>query len=178
MIMQSHKIYKFKSDKRTLIVTLLYLAIASLSALLIYHLYAGGYFSAWFISVVCGVIALLTLSIPRRLILTEQTLSIVCILEIDEIPLSEIVSIRKIDNAQCRYITPLLGSCGFFGHFGYYLDWSTFERVKMHATEWNNMVEIVDIYEDRHYISCREAEDLIARIEQHILQPISEPQEA
>ncbi len=137
---QSHKTYRFKSNRRTLIVTLLYLAIASISAVVIYHLYAGGYFSAWFISVVCAIMALITLSIPRRLILTEKSLSIVCILEIDEIPTSEIVSIRKVDNSECRYITPLLGSCGFFGHFGYYLDWSSFERVKMHATEWNNLV--------------------------------------
>lgn len=167
--MQSEKIYKFKSDKRSIIITTLYFIVAAIAAVGIYHLYAGGYFSAWFISVVCAIIALIALSIPRKLILSPESLTVLCLLKVVEIPINEIISVQRVEPEERRWIVPLLGSYGFFGYFGYYFDLSTFEQVKFYATQWNELIEIVDIYDDRHYISCTEGDELIATIERHIL---------
>ena len=58
----------------------------------------------------------------------------------------------------------LFGSSGFFGYYGKYFDLKEFEIVNIYASEWNNFVEIVDIYDSRTYVSCRDAEELIASI--------------
>ncbi len=154
-------IYKFNCDRRTIIITIVYIAILSLVSVAIWLMYVGGYFSAWFISVVVALLALLTLSIPRRIVVDEQMLSIVCVLEIVEIPLCEIASVRLLRPSEKRLMMPIFGSYGFFGYYGYYLNLSTFERVKFYATELNNLVEIVDIYDDSYYVSCRNSDALI-----------------
>ncbi len=161
----SDKIYKYNSNRKTYITTIIYFVLFFAVALLTMYLYEGEYVSAWFISVVVALIALMVISIPRKIVVTDDTLNIMCVLEIVEIPLEEIVSIRKIEEQEYRWIVPLLGSYGFFGYFGYYLDLNTFDRVRFYATEWQNIVEIVDIYDDRYYISCREYEDLIDLID-------------
>lgn len=163
------QIYRYKHDKRSVIITTLYFIATAIAAVGIYHLYAGNYFSAWFISVVCAMIALIALSIPHKLILSNESLTILCLLKVVDIPINEIVSVQRVEASERRWIVPLIGSFGFFGYFGYYLDLATFERVKIYATQWNDLIEIVDIYDDRHYISCTEGDELIATIEQQIL---------
>ncbi len=167
--MENSKTYKFKSDKRSKIITASSFVVATLLAIALYHLYAGGYFSAWFISVVCAIIALIALSIPRRLILSSDALTVMCLLKVVEIPINEIVSIRRVEPSERRWFIPLLGSFGFFGYFGYYLDLATFERVKFYATDWSELIEIIDIYDDRHFISCADGDELIATIDKQIL---------
>ncbi len=135
---------------------------------LIWLLYVGGYFSAWFISVVAALVGLMVLSIPRRIVVDKNAVSIVCVLEIVELPIAEIASVRLIEPTESRWIVPLFASRGFFGYYGYYLDLSSLDRVHFYATEWQNLVEIVDIYDDRYYVSCREHEQLIAQIEGYI----------
>ena len=36
-----------------------------------------------------------------------------------------------------------------------------FDIITIYASEWDNFVEITDIYDNRTYVSCREADDLI-----------------
>ncbi len=163
-IAMEQKIYKYKSDKRTLIFTIIYLVILLLACVFIWFMYVGGYFSAWFISVVVALIALMTLSIPRRIVVDQEALTIVCMLEIVEIPLNEIASACKVDRRDTRWMVPLFASHGFFGYYGYYLDLNTFERVKFYTTERNNLIEIEDIYDDRYYISCRNADELLSQL--------------
>ncbi|MFI3280683.1 MAG: PH domain-containing protein [Rikenellaceae bacterium] len=157
--------YKFHSNRRTLITTIVYFIVFVVAGLLIWLMYVGGYFSAWFISLMVALIALMSLSIPRRVTVDDNNVTILCLLEMVEIPRSEIVSINKVDTNDCRWIIPIFGSRGFFGYYGYYLDLATLERVRFYATEWQNLVEIVDIYDDRYYISCRQADQLIEQIE-------------
>ena len=36
--------------------------------------------------------------------------------------------------------------------------------MRLYASEWRNFVEIVDIYEDRLYVSCADADRLVAEL--------------
>ncbi|MFI3264575.1 MAG: PH domain-containing protein [Rikenellaceae bacterium] len=164
----SQKIYKYHSDRKTYITTIIYFAILAIAGLLIVYMYVGGFFSAWFISLVAALIALIVISIPRNIVVDENSLTILCVLEIVEIPINDIASIQKVDNSECRWFTPIIGSRGFFGYFGFYIDLNSLERIRLYATEWQNLVEIIDIYDDRYYISCREAEELITQVQTYI----------
>lgn len=129
-----------------------------------YTLYTGGFFSAWFVSFVLALMALMILSIPRRIVLLDNKVEIQCIFDITEIDIAEIAQIEKVDKEKLRWTMLLLGSSGFFGYYGKYFDFKELEFVTIYASEWNNFVEIVDIYDSRTYVSCRDAEALIASI--------------
>ena len=129
-----------------------------------YTLYTGGFFSAWFVSFVLALMALMILSIPRRIVLLDNKVEIQCIFDITEIDIAEIAQIEKVDKEKLRWTMLLFGSSGFFGYYGKYFDFKELEFVTIYASEWNNFVEIVDIYDSRTYVSCRDAEALIASI--------------
>ncbi len=163
--MENRRVYKYHSDRKTYITTAVCLAILLAISGVIIYMYVGGFFSAWFISLVAALIALVVISIPRNIVVDNDTLTILCVLEVVEIPIDDIAAIQKVENSECRWLLPIFGSRGFFGYFGYYIDFSTWERVQFYATEWQNLVEIIDIYDDRYYVSCREADLLIEHIE-------------
>jgi hypothetical protein len=106
------------------------------------------------------------LSIPRRIAILEETLEIQCISDTTEIDVREIASIRKVEKREMRWMMPLFASAGFFGYYGKFFDFREFETVTIYSSEWNNFVEITDIYDTRVYVSCREADNLICAIEQ------------
>ena len=66
-------IYKYRFDRRTIYWTLVYLVVFILLGGLLYHLYEGGYLSAWFTSFIVALIALMSLSIPRRIVVADET---------------------------------------------------------------------------------------------------------
>ena len=78
-------IYKYRFDRRTIYWTLVYLVVFILLGGLLYHLYEGGYLSAWFTSFIVALIALMSLSIPRRIVVSDKTVEIRCLLDITEI---------------------------------------------------------------------------------------------
>lgn len=156
--------FDYKFDRRTIILTVLILLLCIAGAVLLYTLYTGGFFSAWFVSFVLALIALMILSIPRRIVLLDNKVEIQCIFDITEIDIAEIAQIQKVEKDTLRWTVLLLGSSGFFGYYGKYFDLKEFEIVNIYASEWNNFVEIVDIYDSRTYVSCRDAEALIASI--------------
>lgn len=161
---QMEHIYKYRFDRRTLYWTLVHLAIFALLGGLLYHLYEGGYLSAWFTSFIVALIALMGLSIPRKIVVTEEKIEVRCLLDITEIRRGEIASVRRIETGRMKWFIPVFGSCGFFGYYGYFLDLKRFELVRLYATQWRNFVEIVDIYEERLYVSCTEADALTAEL--------------
>lgn len=156
--------FDYKFDRRTILLTVLILLLCTAGAVLLYTLYTGGFFSAWFVSFVLALIALMILSIPRRIVLLDNTLEIQCIFDITEIDVSEIARIRKVRTRKLRWAMLLFGSSGFFGYYGKYFDLKEFEVITIYASEWNNFVEIVDIYDSRTYVSCRDADALIASV--------------
>ena len=60
------KTYKYRFSRRAIYWTLVYLVVFVLLGWLLYHLYEGGYLSAWFTSFIVALIALMSLSIPDR----------------------------------------------------------------------------------------------------------------
>ena len=77
--------YKYRFDRRTLYWTILCLLALALLGVALYLLYEGGYLSAWFTSFIVALIALMALSIPRRIVLSPDKVSIRCLLDITEI---------------------------------------------------------------------------------------------
>lgn len=154
--------YKYHFDRRTIYWTLVYLVIFILLGGLLYHLYEGGYLSAWFTSFIVALVALMALSIPRRIVVTDDKVEIRCLLDITEIRRDEIASVHRVDVRRMKWFIPLFGGCGFFGYYGHFIDLRHFERVRLYASEWKNFVEITDIYEDRLYVSCSQADELVA----------------
>ena len=75
------KIYKYSFSRHTLSLTTIYLAIFLALGIGLYFLYEGGYLSAWFFSFIVALIALMSLSIPRRILVDDEGLHILCLLE-------------------------------------------------------------------------------------------------
>lgn len=156
--------FRYHFDRRTIIVSILALVLCAGGAVLLYMLYMGGFFSAWFVSFVMAIFALMILSIPRRIILLDNKLEIQCVFDITEIDLREISRIRKVSNRRLRWTMLLFGSSGFCGYYGKFFDLKEFEVITIYSSEWNNFVEITDIYDSRIYVSCRDADELIAAV--------------
>lgn len=156
--------YKYRFDRRTIYWTLVYLVVFALLGALLYFLYEGGYLSAWFTSFVVALIALMSLSIPRRIDVDDEKIEVRCLLDITEIRREEIASVRRVDTSRMKWFLPIFGGCGFFGYYGHFIDLRRFERVRLYASQWRNFVEIVDIYEERLYVSCTEADQLVAEL--------------
>ena len=157
-------IYKYRFDRHTIYWTLVYLVVFILLGWLLYNLYEGGYLSAWFTSFIVALIALMSLSIPRRIVVSDETVEIRCLLDITEIRRDEIASVRRVDSRRLKWFVPIFGGCGFFGYYGHFIDLRRLDRVRLYASEWRNFVEIVDIYEDRLYVSCADADRLVAEL--------------
>ncbi len=155
----------YRCDRRTLYWTLVYVVAYIGLGIGLYFLYEGEYLSAWFISCVGALLVLMALSIPRHIILDDEKLEVRCLLDLTELSREEIVSARKVGKQEMRYIIPLFGGCGFFGYYGHFLDLKHFERIRIYASEWRNLVEITDIYEERLWVSCSEPEKLIELLE-------------
>lgn len=158
--------FNFHTDRRTKVLTTLTFIIFVVGAAALFLLYKGGFFSAWFISLVLALSALMILSIPRRIAILEETLEIQCISDTTEIDVREIASIKKVEKREMRWMMPLFASSGFFGYYGKFFDFRELETVTIYASEWNNFVEITDIYDTRVYVSCRDADKLIQTITQ------------
>ena len=147
------RVFKYRFSRRTLYLSAFYILVLALIGLGLHSLYIGGYLSAWFVSLVVALFALMSLSIPRKIVVKKATVEILCLLDMTEIP------------RQMRWVVPLFGGYGFFGYYGYYFDLKTFEKVVVYASEWKNLVEIVDIYEQRYYVSCTQADELVALLQ-------------
>lgn len=157
-------IYKYRFDRRTIYWTLIYLVIFAVLGAGLYLLYEGGYLSAWFTSFIVALIALMALSIPREIVVTEERVEVRCLLDITEIPRDEIASVRRVEPRRMKWFVPVFGGCGFFGYYGHFIDLRRLERVRVYASQWRDFVEITDIYEDRLYVSCTEADRLVAEL--------------
>ena len=156
------RVFNYRLSRRTLSLSACYVVVLALIGMGLHSLYIGGYLSAWFLSLVVALFALMSLSIPRKIVVKDATVEILCLLDMTEIPRIEIASVQRVDPRQMRWVIPLFGGYGFFGYYGYYFDLKNFEKIVVYASEWKNLVEITDIYEQRYYVSCAEADEMIA----------------
>ena len=107
------KTYKYRFSRRAIYWTLVYLVVFVLLGWLLYHLYEGGYLSAWFTSFIVALIALMSLSIPRRIVVSDETVEIRCLLDITEIRRLEQVRTDFAANVSHELKTPLTSIRGF-----------------------------------------------------------------
>lgn len=155
------RVFKYNFSRKVLFWGVLQIIVVGLFGYWLYTLYEGGYISAWFASFIVALLGLLFLSIPRKIEVTPDKINIICILELTEIKIADIVRIRTVNPRTQKWFVPLFGAYGFFGYYGIYLDLRRFEKVKIYTTEWQYLVEIVDVYDDRYYISCRDRDVFI-----------------
>ena len=116
------RVFKYRFSRRTLYLSAFYILVLALIGLGLHSLYIGGYLSAWFVSLVVALFALMSLSIPRKIVVKKATVEILCLLDMTEIPRMEIASVQRVDPRQMRWVVPLFGGYGFFGYYGYYFD--------------------------------------------------------
>lgn len=154
--------YKYRFDRRTLYWTALYVVVYIGLGYGLYRLYAGEYLSAWFISCVGALMILMALSIPRKLVVTDASLEIRCLLDITELRRDEIVGARRVEADEMRWLLPLFGGCGFFGYYGHFFDLRHFDRLLIYASRWRDLVEIMTVYDDRIWVSCEAADELVS----------------
>ena len=159
-----NNIYKYHFDRHTFYSTLCHFVVFILLGLALLYLYEGGYLSAWFTSFVVALIALMSLSIPRKIVVTEDTVEVRCLLDITEIRRDEIASVRCVDPRYMKWMMPIFGANGFFGYYGHFLSLKRFERVRIYASEWKNFVEITTIYDEKLYVTCTEADRLVEEL--------------
>ena len=69
---------------------------------------------------------------------------------------------------QFKHYKLLLGSYGFGGYFGYFIDFRTLTFVKMYASKRHNLISITDVYEKTYIVNCDEADDFIERVQHAI----------
>jgi hypothetical protein len=58
-----------------------------------------------------------------------------------------------------------MASFGLFGYYGYYLNLRTLDWVRVYASQWSNLVMIVDNCEQHYLVSTDDPDCLIAAIE-------------
>ena len=146
--------YKYTIDNKTKYRTVVHFLIFAGVATGLFVLFEGGYILAWFISIIVAVLALMALSIPRKVVVGEDGIDICCISDYTFIPYSEITSIRIVERKELKFILPIFAGVGFFGYFGNFLNLKGMDFVKLYAAKWGDFIEITDVYEDKFYISC------------------------
>lgn len=160
--------YKYTIDNKTKYLTMIHFLIFAGVAAALFIFGKGGYILAWFISLIVAIIALMTLSIPRKIILSEEGIDICCISDYTFIPYSEITSIRVVERKELKFMIPIFASVGFFGYFGNFLNLKSMDFVKLYASKWGNFIEITDVYEDKFYISCDNQSELVEKIAKEV----------
>lgn len=160
--------YRYKPDLRTWYATALHVLVFAAIAVALFLTYDGGYMLAWGVGLIIALIALMALSIPRRVELSDESIEIYCISDFTSIDYSEIASVRPIDKSETRFFVPLFAGVGFFGYYGYFLNLRKLDIVKIYASKWCNFVEITDICEDKYYISCDNPDEFTAFVEKRI----------
>ena len=158
------RIYRQKLGKRVPYTSTLYLSVIVGVSALLTVVYEGGYISAWFISLIVAVVALMVLSIPRRVVVDEEGIEIQCIAEDTTLSYDDIVKICKVEKRDMRACIPIFGATGFFGHYGRFFNLRTMELIHIYASRWGKFVEITDIDGNKYYISCEERGDIIERV--------------
>lgn len=166
--MENEKIYKYRLGKHIIYSSVLYLLLVVGLSVLLTFVYEGGYISAWFISLILAVLALMILSIPRRVVVDEEGIEIQCIAEDTTLAYEDIARIRKVNKREMNACLPIFGAVGFFGHYGRFINLRTMEFIHIYASRWGKFIEITDIDGNKYYISCEERNDIVKYVERFI----------
>ncbi len=161
--MSSQK-FRYSSDSLTRTLTLLHLILFTAVAAVLYMLFDGGYMFAWFVSIAIAIVMLMILSIPRYVLLNDDSIDVCCISDYTHIDFDKIAYVRVVKRGSMRYMLPIFASVGFFGYYGVFLNLRKMDFVKIYASKIGEAIEIVDIYEDKYYITCDNLTELYAQL--------------
>ena len=161
---RARRVYKYKRSKRSIYLTILMLILGVAVFLYFFTTSSGTYLSAWYLSLAIAVLLLFILSFPRYIKLSSNSIDINCILEVSSIPYSDIVRVCKIRRYVVNYHIPIMGSYGFGGYFGYYLNLKQLKIVRYYATNLRSLIAIEDIYSDIYIISCEDRDMFIKEV--------------
>lgn len=162
--------FKYKYNRKSKRDTLLSLLAVGVIVTLLLLYGEGSYLMACLTAIFIALVLLCLMSIPRKIIVTEDALDIRCVVELTHLEIGEIASIRRAYKWEYDRMIMVLGGFGLFGYYGFYFNFRRWDMYKVYATEWDYLVEIEDIYEQRYIVSCREAEKLIELVEQNMAQ--------
>ena len=65
--------FKYKTDRRTMVISIMMIILFIGIAIALLLLYTGGFFSAWFTSLIIALMALMILSVPRYVGIKEDS---------------------------------------------------------------------------------------------------------
>lgn len=156
--------FKYRTDRKTLYISLALMLAMILLGIVLMLLYRGGFISTWYLTLIVALVALAALSIPRNIVIRHSTVEVRCLCNLIEIELSEIVSVRRVSRKELR-VMPLFGIWGLFGYYGTFFSFNDMSTVQIYATQWNDFVEIVDASDNIYYLSSEQADKLIEAIE-------------
>jgi hypothetical protein len=122
----------------------------------------------WFSGLSIALVLLAILSIPRNIRVTGDAVEIRCVIEITHLPYHHIRSARRITLGELTPLVPIFASPGFFGWFGYWLDFQSWDFIKVYVTSWHGLVVIEDHYEQRYVVSSDDPDALCEAIVSHI----------
>ncbi len=157
---------KFTLDKRARAITwtiFILIALANAAQYIFFH-NEGNYVSVWAIFFAVSILALFILSFPRYVVVENDTLEIHCVVQMVRLAVEEIEYVKKIDRSEMNRCMPLIGSFGFGGYYGSYMNLRYLHTFKLFAGEWNNFVKIKTIYEEYYIISVADADGLIETV--------------
>lgn len=155
--------FKYRTDRKTLYVSMALMLAMILLGIVLMLLYRGGFISTWYLTLIVALVALAALSIPRNIVIRPDKVEVRCLCNLIEIDRAEIVSVRRISRKEL-HVVPLFGIWGLFGYYGTFFDYRNMSSVQIYATQWNDFVEIVDSSDNCYYLSSERADELIASI--------------
>ncbi len=160
--------YKYRANYGTWHWSAIHIIGFAVVAVAFVYIYDGGYMLAWFLSFLVAIVGLMILSIPRKIVLTDESVEICCVSDRTSITYNDIASVRIVPKREMRWFVPIFAAMGFFGFYGYYLNLRKLDLVTVYASKWDGFVEITDIFDDKYYVSCDESDELVAAIESRI----------
>ena len=151
-------------DTRGIIITVAWLLVIGGAVAWLLVVSAGAfYLAAWVAAVALALIVWCGLSIPTRIILTDTTLELRCLVDTTYIALESIADVEFVGCEGFKNKVPLVGSYGFMGYLGRYLDLRTGKAHRLYATNRTKGVAI-HTSKRRYLVSCNAPELLVAAL--------------
>lgn len=121
------------------------------------------YFAAWFIFCAAIIMALMVLSAPKAIFVTDDSIELRSLVKSTYIPIESVVEVKTIRRREVRSLVPLWGIFGFWGYYGRYIDLHDAKLYTLYATSRVNLVSITT-RQRRYVISCRQPNKLVETI--------------
>lgn len=113
-------------------------------------------------AIIVGTIVIGSCYAPIRLKANGDKITIRLLLVLREIPLNEVIEVRKLSKFEVSGSIRTFGSGGLFGYLGCFKN-NKLGNYTMYATEWNNLV-LIRTNNKKYVISCTKAQDLVEYI--------------